>query len=67
MSISLKCLCDKEEFQIPETFFEEFKWPKCSCDKPFIILGVESELSDTPLTNRKSVVSTRNTTRSKKR
>jgi hypothetical protein len=46
MTVKLQCEACKKEFEAPEDLFSDFKWPKCSCGKPLIILGEESGVSD---------------------
>ena len=67
MSVHCKCKCEKESFEAPESLFTDFKWPKCSCNKPFIILKETNGLSNTSASNRKSMVSPRDSSKFKKR
>ena len=46
MPVKLKCDSCEKEFEAPDDLFTEFNWPKCSCGKPFTILGEESGLPD---------------------
>ena len=56
MTVKLRCDLCKKEFEAPDDLFTDFKWPKCTCGKPFIILGEESGIPDSPSSNRKPVV-----------